>query len=149
MGVIMNLLMYSLSIWFNCYIYFIYCYFLSSATMCWIDVAYTCNRKQHTNAVDYWQNGTRTGIHLIYLTFPYTYTNPGIAPPSCSDHKVCEEKFSIIQYMDLPPTMIHCHKLQWTKSGAVPWFECTTFKSWFCIFINLYLVSCITKFFAC
>jgi hypothetical protein len=66
---------------------FIYWYLLSSGTMFWIDVAYMCNTKQQTTAVDYLQNGTRTGIHLTYLAFPYTHTNPDIAPPSHSVNK--------------------------------------------------------------
>jgi len=31
----------------------IYCYVLCSAIMCWNDVAFMCNTRQHTTAVDY------------------------------------------------------------------------------------------------
>jgi len=33
--------------------------------------------------------------------------------------KVCEQKFPIIQYFDLLPTLICCCKLWWNSSGAI------------------------------
>jgi hypothetical protein len=42
--------------------------------------------------------------------------------PHWASMKVCEQKFPIIQYFDLPPPLIHRHKLRWTNTGATSGF---------------------------
>ena len=43
----------------------------------------------------------------------YSSQTPTQHHPHLVNMKICEYKFPIIQYINLPPTLIYCHKLCW------------------------------------
>jgi hypothetical protein len=62
--------------------------------------------------------------------------------------KVCEEKFSIweekfpiIKYLNLLPSLIHCHKLQRRNVGATLGFDCKS-STLTCVQQKLYTHNC-------
>jgi len=44
--------------------------------------------------------------------------------PQVAPIKVCEQKFSVMQYLDLSPPPIYGHKLRWTTDEAISGFDC-------------------------
>ena len=44
--------------------------------------------------------------------------------------KVCKQKCPIIQYFDLLPTWIYCHKLWWTGNGGILGCDWVCFLNW-------------------
>ena len=60
--------------------------------------------------------------HPQSLYFAYSQA-PIQHGPLLAPMKIFVQKFSVIQYFDLPPRSINGHKLRWTKSGAISWLD--------------------------